>query len=219
MKIIYSLALLLTIQLSQGQSVEQIDSLNTKICNSLEENIHLKQDVRVDIINRKYITPFLKKYTDTIAQKEAFDRIFFRLQKNCNAFVALLNQDKKKQNDWVLLDQQPEINLTKKQIQTFYSKKKYYYREPDNDVVKVTMDKNQWIEEFNDGTFSKLRFAKGENGSFDLYFIESNNETRKNLSIPGDQYHYQIFKEEEGNFIVYIQNKGVYYTFKLYPQK
>ncbi|MEC4048792.1 hypothetical protein OX284_005070 [Flavobacterium sp. SUN046] len=219
MKIIYSLALLLTIQLTQGQSVEQIDSLNIKICKSLEDNVHLKRDIRVDIINHKYITPFLKKYTDTIAQKEAFDRIFFRLQKNCNAFVVLLNQDEKTRNDWAMQSTAPENKLSKKQLKDFYSKTKYYYKEPNDKMVKVTFGKDLYEEVFEDGTYSKLSFVKGDNGSFDIYFIESNNETRKNLSVKGDVYHYQLFDAKDGIYSIYVQNKDVYYTFKLYPQE
>ncbi|PBI82879.1 hypothetical protein BSF41_46930 [Flavobacterium sp. ACN2] len=199
---------------SQSQTIQTIDSLNNEICQSLAENKILNDEIRLHSINKSHVMPFLAKFKDTIAQRKAFEKMIYRLQKNCNEFNALFPKDSI-QNDWGMQNEKPIGHVSKEQCNTFDESKKFHYWEERGKKVEVTINGNLWIEKFGDNTFSKLLYRKRSNCEFELEFIESNNLSRKNLSVKGDKYRYKIYDEEENIYSVYSKNKETYYTFKL----
>lgn len=211
------IVLLLCINFSRSQSIKSVDSLNVEICKSLDQNKALNNEIRINTINNAHITPYLAKFKDSITQKTVFEQIFFRLQKNCNEFVALF-PNKAKESSWAMQNEKPVQKITKEQCNHFNTISKYYYFENDGNIVEVTLSDTLWIENFSDGTFSKLTFRKKGSCEFELEFIESNNISRKNLSIKGDKYLYKLYNEENETYSVYTQNKETYYTFKILKQ-
>lgn len=209
--------LLLCANFSRSQSIKSVDSLNVEICKSLVQNIDLNNEIRINTINNAHITPYLARFKDSITQKTVFEQIFFRLQKNCNEFVALF-PNKAQESSWSMQNEKPVQKITKEQCNHFNTISKYYYFENDGNKVEVTLSDNLWIEKFFDGTFSKLNFRKKGSCEFELEFIESNNISRKNLSIKGDKYLYKLYNEENETYSVYTQNKETYYTFKILKQ-
>jgi hypothetical protein len=210
-------ALLLCINFSRSQSIKSVDSLNIEICKSLAQNKDLHNEIRVNTINNSHITPYLSKFKDSIVQKKTFELIFYRLQKNCNEFVALF-PNKAKESSWSMQNEEPVEKISKQQCNHFDKISKYYYFENDGNKVEVTLSDNLWIEKFSDNTFSKLHYRKKGSCEFELEFIESNNITRRNLSIKGDKYLYSLYEEEGGTYSVYLKNKETYYTFKIIKQ-
>ena len=71
---------------------------------------------------------------------------------------------------------------------------------------------NSWKETFEDGTISLLSFHKTSNCEFELEFIESNNELRKNFSVTGDKYQYGLSSGKDGiyNFWVIGKDNAIY---------
>ncbi|WP_316633021.1 hypothetical protein [uncultured Flavobacterium sp.] len=210
-------ALLLYINLSRSQSIKSVDSLNMEICKSLAQNKALNNEIRINTINNSHITPYLAKFKDSLVQREVFEQIFFRLQKNCNEFVALF-PNKHPESSWSMQNEKPLDKISKEECNHFDKISKYYYIENDGNKVEVTLSDDLWIEKFSDGTFSKLTFRKKGSCEFELEFIESNNISRKNLSIKGDKYLYKLYDEENETYSVYTQNKETYYTFKILKQ-
>jgi hypothetical protein len=214
----YTLILLLfCFQFSNSQSVQSVDSLTTEICKSLIQNKNLNDEIRINTINNAHITPYLVKIKDSLIQKKTFELLFFRLQKNCNEFVALFPH-KAKESSWSMEYEKPIEKITKEECNHFKTISKYYYFENDGNKVEVTLSDHLWVEKFFDGTFSKLNFRKKGNCEFELEFIESNNISRKNLSVKGDKYLYKLYDEENETYSVYTQNKETYYTFKILKQ-
>lgn len=219
MKYFFVYLLCLSFLSATAQTIEQIDSLNLKICQTLEKNKSLKDEERINILKQEFLGPFLGKIKDTIKQKEAFDKVFYRLQKNCNEFVILLSAQTENKSDWKILNEAPTVNISDKQCGIFFSNQNYFYKENDGSLVNVTITDNTWTEEFEDKSFSKLILRKKDHCSFELEFIESNNHTRKNLSIKGDRYFYQIYEVAENIYKIYTPNDGIYYAFKMYLKK
>lgn len=209
--------LLLCINVSRSQSIKSVDSLNTEICKSLAQNKALNNEIRINTINNSHIAPYLAKFKDSIVQRKAFEQIFFRLQKNCNEFVALF-PNKAPESSWSMQTEKPLDKISKEECNHFDKISKYYYIENDGNKVEVTLNDNLWIEKFFDDTFSKLHYKRKGNCEFELEFIESNNLSRKNLSIKGDKYLYKLYDEENETYSVYTKNEETYYIFKIAKQ-
>lgn len=198
----------------QSQTIQTIDSLNKEICKSLAQNKTLNDEIRLNTIDKSHVMPFLAKFKDPLAQREAFEKLIFRLQKNCNEFNAIFPKDST-ENVWGMQDEKPLDHVSKEQCNNFDESKKFHYWEEKGKKVEVTINGNLWIEKFGDDTFSKLFYRKRNNCEFELEFIESNNLSRKNLSVKGDKYRYRIYDEEKNIYSVYSKNKETYYTFKI----
>lgn len=219
MKIKFTFLLFLATFITFSQSAEQVDSLTVEICKSIQKNKNFNTEEKLDMVDKQHLRPFLNRISDSIKQKEMFDKIFFRLQKNCNEFTFLLNETTTNQSDWEIKQEMPTYNLSNKQCISFNSNSNFYYKEYEGDVVNVVIKNGFWIETFADKTNSKLKYIKKDNCSFELEFVESNNVSRKNLSNKGDIYKYQLFEESNNVFGIYTENKGTFYLFKLYPTK
>lgn len=202
---------------SNSQTIQSVDSLTVEICKSLIQNKNLNNEIRVNTINNSHITPYLTRFKDSLVQKKAFELIFYRLQKNCNEFVALF-PNKSEVSSWSMQEEKPVEKISKERCNHFNTIKKYYYFENDGNKVEVTLNNNLWTEKFSDNTFSKLHYRKKSNCEFELEFIESDNISRRNLSIKGDKYLYKIYDEEDETYSIYTKNKETYYTFKIVKQ-
>ncbi|BFM44075.1 hypothetical protein CFS9_27160 [Flavobacterium sp. CFS9] len=209
--------LLLFVHFSRSQSIKSIDSLTTEICKSLVQNQALDNEIRINTINNSHITPYLTKFKDSIVQRRVFEQLFFRLHKNCNEFVALFPNESEK-SSWSMQNEKPLDEISREECNHFDKASKYYYIENSGAKVEVTLSDHLWTENFSDGTFSKLHYKKKGSCEFELEFIESNNMSRKNLSIKGDKYLYHLYKEENGTYNVYLKNKETYYIFTILKQ-
>lgn len=202
---------------SRSQTVQAVDSLNIEICKALIQNKNLNDEIRINTITNSYIIPYMKKFKDSITQQKTFELIFFRLHKNCNEFVTLFPHSKT-DDGWAIQYEKPTGNISREQCHQLTKNSKYHYFENDGNKVEVTLSQNLWTEKFSDNTISKLHFKEKSNCEFELEFIESDNISRKNMSIKGDKYLYKIYDENPDSYRVYLKNKETYYTFKLLKQ-
>ncbi|WP_374442704.1 hypothetical protein [Epilithonimonas sp.] len=184
---------------SQNKSV---DELTDEMCVSFNINKNLSDSLRLLILNEKFILPYLNQFDES--EKESLsNQLYFRFQKNCKAFVDYLYQiDPPKKDDWIKLDSPPEIKITDKELTFLKRTKKFYYYEWEGEKTKVTTTDKYWIEQFSDKTYSKLKLIWLTSNSFQLEFIESNNNGRKNFSKPGDKYLYEVVSKEKDYFWV-----------------
>ncbi|MNE55758.1 hypothetical protein D3C80_1506140 [compost metagenome] len=109
------------------------------------------------------------------------------------------------------------MQISDSDLNSFFSKTNLYYKEYDGKIVKVLNKVSLWNEKFQDGSFSKLEFKKTSKSTFALKFIESNNETRKNFSVKGEEYNYGVYGKGTNYYSVWVLSKeGKYHVFKLY---
>ena len=201
-----------------SQSIQQIDSLNTNICKSLEKIDSLDKSKFQEVL-QNHIPSFYRRFKIDTEQKSdsLMDLIYFRLQKSCGFFVMLLSKLEGNKSDWVLSEEKPKTEISKNELKKFFSTKKLSYKETDGKLVVVNNNSNLWSEKFEDGSFSKLEFIKTSQSTFTLKFIESNNEIRKNLSVKGEEYNYGIYSKSQNYYSVWTLSKdGKYYTSKMY---
>ncbi len=80
------------------------------------------------------------------------------------------------------------------------------------------MSESKWQDTFKDGSTSNLKYEWTSDIEFLLTFVESNNELRKNFSVPGDEFLYSVISMKDNYFIlsVKIPTHNKYGEFKLY---
>lgn len=221
-KYIINVIALFLVNYLNSQTIQQIDSVSVRMCESLSGLRAVKDDVKVSMIFQKHLPDFFAKM-NIGTQKEmdsVSDKVYYRLQRNCNQFRNVLDKLEENKSDWAPLNQTPTSKVSKKEFATFLKGGNFYYKEYDGRIVNVEIVKNTWTETFTDGSFSKLIIHPKQNAEFDLEFIESNNEMRKNLSVKGDLYSYGLYELNNGVFSVWVsQSQHAVYGFRIYTKK
>lgn len=216
--ILFLLVLLFFAMAAQSQTIQQIDSLNSEICKTLQK-IAFQDETTFQVALEKHIPEFYRLHNVNTATKSdsLLNLVYFRLQKNCNAFVVLLSKLEENKSDWAITDEKPKAAISDSELSKFFTIKNLYYKEYDGKIVNVGNKANLWSETFENGTVSKLEFKKTSKSTFVLKFIESNNETRKNFSVKGEEYSYGIYGKGENYYSAWVLSKeGKYHVFKLY---
>ena len=212
----YLLALIFCFQIksSFGQSIQQIDSVAMKMCESLASLKEIKEDVQVTMIFQKHLPDFFDKFniSSQVQADSIRDKVYYRLQRHCNAFQVILSNLEENKSDWKMLKEKPKSEINKKECSLFLKGGNYYYKESDGKIVNVLITENSWKETFEDGTISLLSLHKTANCEFDLEFIESNNELRRNFSVKGEKYEYGLISGKDGlyNFWVIGKDNAIY---------
>lgn len=199
MKNIFYIYLSLIPFYSLSQSDKDIDGLCDKICVSIEKSTASSDEEKVAAAFEENMISFIEFHELTVVD-ELLDKVYYRLQKRCPIFVDILTTANQtlENGDWEFIEKSPKITLTKKEARSFAKEKSLYYFEADRKKTFVSIKGGKWIETFSDGTTSTLKFKWTGDTTFDLIFIESNNETRKNFSNPGDVYSYTLTSKEDG---------------------
>ena len=202
---------------SLSQKENQIDSLVNEICKTINSNQQLNDDEIVAQIYVKHVNPFLSKSLSN--NKDSLNLVIeLRLERNCIEYSKIAHRNGEKKGNWIQLETKPNIELNDKTCKNFFKNYSYKYLEPNGDIVELEIKDNYWIDHFKDGTYSKLNLIKISSCEFDIEFIESNNELRKNFSKEGDTFRYQILSHGKGFYKLSVQIPGqdLFYTFKLY---
>ena len=120
----------------RGQSIYDVDLLCEDICKTLISSKNLADSVRVNLALEKHLPAFVE--THNIDNQAKFDtiyqRIYFRLQRNCNEFSKILASRYEVQGDWQMLPGKPQSTISKKVAHSLL-KSKYYYIEPSGKKV------------------------------------------------------------------------------------
>lgn len=205
-----------------AQTIEDIDELTFSICKTLNKPGHKKSDsARLQDAFNENFPKFAAKFKLIEFSDDLSDKIFLRLQRNCDEYQKIdmrLYRNEVK-SDWEILDVKPISNISTSECTGYFKKhKNFYYFEAGGDKTFVSIGKGLWIDTFTDGTTSKLYFKK-KNCLFELTFIESNNDLRKNFSVKGNRYFYEVISEENKVLTIVTQSEEAksYYKFKLYP--
>ena len=205
-----------------AQSIEDIDQLTFSICKTLNQPGHKKSDsARLQDAFNENLPKFTAQFKLDNYSEDLMSKIFLRLQRNCDEYKRIdyrLYPDELK-GDWKLLDIKPISKISASECNLYFKKhKKFYYFEAGGDKTYVNIGKGFWIDTFKDGTTSKLYFKKND-CKFELTFIESNNDLRKNFSVKGNQYFYEVISVENEILTVIVQSdvSKSFSQFKLYP--
>ena len=201
-----------------GQSQDLVDSISSAICKSIMSSKEEKDTIKVfhafkEQANTTLLSNFTTTERDSIGQN-----IYFRLQRNCKIFKEILIRNSSENKYWKVIYEKPQSKADAKICADFFKHTKFTYFETNGDTVHLKIENNFWIDNFIDGTYSKLKITKGRYCEFDIEFIESNNNSRKNFSKSGDKYKYTIIDKSEDFYLMSVEiiGLGSYSIFKLY---
>lgn len=210
-------ALLFITGIAYGQTQEQKDSLINVMCETFVSTENLPDTSRIGYTFESHMMDFLSQYPQSQRQ-ELLNGLFIRFQRNCPPFKAFLDRMDPPSGDWKTVDGKPLTRLNKRECRQFLNHRNFAYLESSGDTVKLEIANGFWIDHFKDGTFSKLKLEWISDCEFEIEFVESNNDVRKNFSKPGDRYVYQIVdkKPEFYDMSVEIKGTGRYALFRMY---
>jgi hypothetical protein len=218
MRVLMVLSMFLFYGAASAQDSPITDNLLDKLCKSINENKSTDDSVRLSDAFEKHLFPIFKKMEPGQVE-ESWQRVFYRLQRSCAAFKAILDRiNPLPSGDWKQVDLKPAPTSNKQDCKDFAGYKKMSYLESTGDTVHVTISNGIWTDHFVDGTTSTLKFKWITDCEFQIEFIESNNEVRKNYSRPGDKYAYQVLGKTPDYFDMSAESVGTnkYMTFRLY---
>lgn len=217
MKFILFFLFSITVCSSFGQRQNLVDSLSNEICKSITVSNEQNDSVRIVNAFSANLIPALANFTDN-EQDSIGKNIFFRLQKNCVIFKQLLDKNSPVNKYWRTVYERPLSKLSNSDCLEFSKRNHYRYFEPTGDTSNVTIESGFWIDHFKNGTYSKLKIYWSTSSYFDIEFIESNNEIRKNFSNKGDKFRYTMLEKMEDCYLMSVEIVGVnsFSIFKMY---
>lgn len=212
-----TVALFLFSNLLTAQEQNKRDSIANLICKTIIENRTDDDTTRINIAFEKYLYTFLATYNET-EREEVFTNIYYRLQRNCLEFKKILQKIIPNQGDWEMLTEKPTSKVTAQDCREFKQKRYYYYLEANGNKTRVEIHEGFWTDTFTDSTYSKLKLKWLNECEFEIEFIESNNESRKNMSKKGDTYRYSIIDRKENYYdmVLEVVGAGQLSRFKMY---
>ncbi len=212
-----TIALFLFSNLLTAQDQNKRDSIVNLICKTIVENRTDDDTTRVNIAFEKYLYNFLATYNET-EREDVFTNIYYRLQRNCLEFKKILQKLIPNQGDWEMLTEKPTSKVTAQDCREFKQKRYYYYLEANGSKTRVEIHEGFWTDTFTDSTYSKLKLKWLNDCEFEIEFIESNNESRKNMSKKGDTYRYSIIDRKENYYdmVLEVVGAGQLSRFKMY---
>jgi hypothetical protein len=211
-----------TLLLLSGPALAQKEAITDKllqdICKSINERPEDSDSARVTSAFEKHLRPVLAKMNEKELE-ETYDLVFYRLQRLCLSFSNILTRNSPaSKGDWQQVSEKPASVLKSDVCRELLSHKKLTYLEVTGDTVLMDIRDGFYTDRFVDGTWSKLKFKWIGDCEFEIEFIESTNESRKNFSRPGDKYRYQLLSKHESYYAVSVQSVGRegYMTFRIY---
>lgn len=114
---------------AQNETADRTDKIADEMCSNLKQSENLSDSTRIQILNDKYILPYLSEFPEK-KRKSIADNLYMRFQKRCEYFREyLLKSDHKQSDNWIKLDQRPKITITEKEIDQLKNSKELYYFE------------------------------------------------------------------------------------------
>lgn len=204
-----------------SQTDDDVDELTRNICKTMESQNEVPDSSDLEFALAENFPAFMEKFKLNELSEELQNKIFYRLQKNCSAFIKIMfEKDAFLKGDWEMLTEKPKVLVSGEKCSDVFAKHhQFYYLEGDGSKTKVSINNGYWTDYFTDGTYSKLYFKDSGNCGFVITFIESNNMGRKNFSRKGDRYFYQITNINSNYLTLYTfleEKKNEYHQFRLY---
>ncbi len=215
---LFLLLTLLEIKTSWGQTELERDSICEVICESLKSNSYLSNEKRMKISFYSKVNRYAENFENS---DSIINGIYIRLQKDCEEFYDLVKViNKQEKGDWIRHFKKPSAIKKERKCKSFSKLRHFHYLEPSGDTVNVEISKFYWMDNFKDGTYSKLKFKWLNKCQFELTFEESNNRIRKNFSNKGDTYLYEIIEKTKHYYLILLTYPGMeyFFTFKMYSK-
>ncbi len=193
-----------------------VQRLSKNVCNCLSEYESLYDDS--SLINHCFQLAI--KQTEGMPKskgqlEKTIIKADYNLQKICDKYLTIRTRMNPSKGDWKRLDSNLSTNLDSVQCIGLTNHKALYYLEHSGDTTGLVIKNGIWMDQFKDGTYSKCKFIWKGACDFELEFIKSNNNTRKNSGV-GEMFYYRIIDKEVNYYLLTYHYGNVMGTFKVY---
>lgn len=217
LKITILIAICFCGHLLKAQTIVQVDSVAKLACERME-TIEASGDEEMlrQVFNNEFV-PYLEQL-DAAQQEKTSMQLYYRMQRNCESFRALLQRLDPPADSVAFKYQKPIADIKNRDLKAFKKQTEFYYLETDGKTTQVSMQDGFWTDRFPDGSYSKLNYSWISKNEFVLEFISSDNQSRAMLSVPGDLYYYQVLAKMDTYYLMSVNIAGqeVYEEFRLY---
>jgi hypothetical protein len=221
MKKLSLIALLYGLPISSfAQHSNITDSLTDQICHTLQ-TLQIKNDsILLNYALEKHLYKYIANMSDEVANN-AVERVILRLAYRCDKYNSMMRKLEKPGPHWHYVYRLPPSEVSKAHCDSFFKKENYYYIDGENDTTRLQISSEFWIDHMKDNTFSKLSLKRTSTADFEIAFIESNNNIKSKLSIPGDIYQYRIVRKTDSHYELAVTIPGIssIALFNVYWQK
>jgi len=217
LKAVALIAICFCVPLLHAQTTVQVDSVANLACERMESIETSGDEELLRAVYSQQFVPYLEQ-VDEAQQEKTSMQLFYRMQRNCESFRALLQRLDPPADSVSFKYQKPVANIKNRDLKAFKKQENFYYLESDGKTTQVSMKDGIWIDSFPDGSYSKLNYSWISKNEFVLEFISSDNRSRAMLSVPGDLYYYQVLAKMDTYYLmsVNIQGQNVYEEFRMY---
>lgn len=212
------LSLLITLFTFGQKDEDEVDLMLDKMCAEFSNSKWQNDSISLTMLNLKYIEPYLDQFPQNEWNAKG-DYLFYRFQKRCPYFKEFLAKSSPVNlDDWLTLDTKPIVTITEDQLAELKKAKNAHYFSYDGVKTSVEISKTKWKEKFVDGSSSVLNFRWKDGTKFELEFISSTNDIKKNYSRKGDKYYYEVVSKENGYYWVlnHSTERDGFLIYKLY---
>lgn len=192
---------------SFGQSQAVVDSISNEICKTIGQSQETDDSLRVFNSVNMHLEEIIEEM-EREEVEEFWNKIFFRLQKNCPLFWEILKRNSPETEHWQDVAEIPDSKMTKPEYAKFKEIRSFIYMEPNGDTVHVSIKNSQWEERFTDKTYFRLQMNWLNDSTFELSFLNSNNKIRKNFRNPGDKYNYYPIEKGDNYYLICVGTPG-----------
>ena len=192
---------------SFGQSQSVVDSIANEICKSIGQSTEKDDSLRVFNSVNMHLEEMIEEMNREEVE-EFWNKIYFRLQKNCDVFWQILKRNSPETDYWQDVTEIPDSKMTKPEYGKFKEIRSFIYMESNGDTVHVSIKNSQWEERFIDDSYSRLKMNWLNDSTFELSFVSSNNLIRKNFSNPGDKYNYYLIEKGDNYYVICVGTPG-----------
>ena len=213
MKIFISTVFILLAVRAVSQTRHQLflDSLSIAVSNYIDSNAeHIDSAKLVQFIVNGANELQGSKDSMTIEEKKSLPTdLLIRLLHHSSVMVKKMYAKLPKHTYYTHVLTMPPSSITREECASFWQYHKFTYFNSDSTPTRLSLDENYWIDSMPDDTYAKLRVNKLNDQTFNICFIESNNDLKGKISMPGDIYCYQLLEKKEHAFKLSMHINGI----------
>ncbi|MDG4946517.1 hypothetical protein NMK71_08835 [Weeksellaceae bacterium KMM 9713] len=171
----------------------------------------------LDLIFDELILEFIIYHPES-DPNEIINRIFEELHNSCDFYKNKLESvHSLESEDENIYEVRPAYNLTAEACSRFKKEEEFHYSASGDKFVNVVFTEKVWQDFFTDQTTTVNHVDWGDDCTFRLTFLRSDNPERNQLISPGDMFYYQIIDETKDAWIMITEIYGnKYLKAKLY---
>ncbi len=200
-----------------AQSKKDYRILTDKLCERMQVLDDHNLNNSIPVVFEELVIDFINQHPKEDPNK-IIAKIALNLSNSCDVYKGFLESiHSANSGDEEIYDVRPAYHLSAEACTRFKNEEEFHYPATGDKFVNVIFTEKLWQDFFHDQTTTVNHVDWGNDCSFRLIFIRSDNAERNKLISPGAEFYYQIIDETEDAWIMITEIYGAkYLKAKLY---